>query len=265
MRTGIIIDIDPTFFSSGPVIIRWYGLMISVAILAGVLLAVREASRRGISENDVLSLALWGVPAGMIGARLFHVIDAWDYYSTYPLQILAFQEGGLAIYGALAGGLLAGALAARRKHLLSWGLLDVAAPCLILGEAIGRIGSFINGDGQGVPSSLPWATSYIHPGNLAPDSQPRQPVQIYEMIYDVLLFGLLLLVRRRLKRDGVLFAIYAGIYAFGRFWLSMLREGTPFVTGLREAQVISVLVFVAAVPLAVYLWQRPLRVTSSEC
>lgn len=264
MRTSIIIDIDPVFFSSGPVTIRWFGLMISIAILVGILLAIREASRRGISENDILYVALWGVPAAMVGARLFHVIDAWDYYSTYPLQILAFQEGGLAIYGGLAGGLLAGALAARRKHLLSWGLLDISAPSLILGQAIGRVGCFINGDHQGVPTNLPWATSYIHPGNLAPDSQPRQPTQVYEMIYDLLLFGLLLLVRRRLKRDGVLFALYAAVYAFGRFWISALREGAPFLMGLREAQAISVLVFVATVPLALYLWLRPVRVTSAE-
>ena len=264
MPTGIIVNIDPVFFSSGPITIRWYGVSISIAILVGILLAIREASRRGISEDDILYVALWGIPAAMVGARVFHVIDAWDYYSTYPLQILAFQEGGLAIYGGLAGGLLAGALAARRKRLLSWGLLDIAAPSLILGQAIGRVGCFINGDYQGVPTTLPWATSYIHPGNLAPDSQPRQPTQVYEMIYDLLLFGLLLLIRRRLKRDGVLFAIYAAVYAFGRFWISLLREGAPFLMGLREAQATSVVVFVVTVPLTIYLWRRPMRVTGSE-
>jgi len=264
LHTGIIIDIDPVLFSAGPITIRWYGLMISVAILVGVLLAIREASRRGIAEDDILNVALWGVPAALIGARLFHVIDALDYYSTYPLQILAFQEGGLAIYGGLICGLLAGALAARRKGLLSWSMLDIAAPSLILGQAIGRVGCFINGDHQGLPTNLPWATSYIHPGNLAPDSQPRHPAQVYELIYDLLLFGLLLLVRRRLKRDGVVFAIYAAAYAFGRFWISALREDAPFLMGLKEAQLISVATFLVAVPLMVYLWRQPVRATSSE-
>ncbi len=263
MHTGIVIDIDPVFFSAGPVTIRWYGLMISIAILSGVLLAIREASRRGISEDDILYVTLWGVPAALIGARLFHVIDALDYYSTYPLQILAVQEGGLAIYGGLIGGLLAGALAARRRGLLSWGLLDIAAPSLILGQAIGRVGCFINGDHEGTPTNLPWATSYIHPGNLAPDSQPRQPAQLYEMIYDLLLFGLLLLIRRRVKSAGVLFGIYVAVYAFGRFWISALREGAPFLAGLKEAQVISIAALVVAVPLTIYLWRQPVHVASS--
>jgi phosphatidylglycerol---prolipoprotein diacylglyceryl transferase len=264
LHAGITIDIDPTLLAAGLLTIRWYGLMISLAILVGVLLGIREATRRGISEDDVLYMVLWGVPAALIGARLFHVIDAWDYYSTYPLQIIAFQEGGLAIYGGLAGGLLAGALAARHRGLLSWKLLDIAAPSMILGQAIGRVGCFINGDHQGPPTNLPWATSYVHPGNLAPDSLPRHPAQVYELIYDLLLFGLLLLLRRRLRRDGLLFATYVAVYAFGRFWISALREDAPFLMGLKEAQVISVAAFVVAVPLMAYLWRRPRQVASPE-
>jgi phosphatidylglycerol:prolipoprotein diacylglycerol transferase len=262
LHSGIVIDIAPVLLAAGPLVIRWYGLMISLAILAGVLLGIRQAARHGISEDNILYIALWAVPSALVGSRLVHVIDAWDYYSTYPLQILALQEGGLAIYGGLIGGVFVGALAARHKGLLSWRLLDIAAPSMILGQAIGRVGCFINGDHQGPPSDLPWATSYIHPGNLAPDSQPRHPAQLYELIYDLLIFGLLILLRGRVKRDGVLFTVYMACYSFGRFWISALREDALFLIGLKEAQLISIAAFVVAVPLMVYLLRRPVAFAS---
>lgn len=256
MPATIVIDIDPIIFSGGPITLRWYGLIISLALVVGVALAVREAGRRGIVEDDVMYVVLWAVPFALVGARLFHVIDAWRYYANYPLQILAVQEGGLAIYGGLVGGLAGGLVAVHRRGLPLWRLLDVAAPSMILGQAIGRIGCFINGDHQGPPTSLPWATSYVYPGNLAPDSQPRHPAQLYEMLYDLALLGLLLLLRRRLRREGLLFTMYVALYAFGRFWISALREDAPFLMGLKEAQVISVAAFLLAIPLALYLRRR---------
>ncbi|MHB1158993.1 MAG: prolipoprotein diacylglyceryl transferase [Chloroflexota bacterium] len=264
MIATIVVDIDPVLFTVGSISIRWYGLMISLAIVAGVLLAIREAGRRGISEDDVVYVVLWAVPFALVGARLFHVVDAWQYYATYPLQILAIQEGGLAIYGGLMGGMVGGAVAARRRGLPLWKLMDVAAPSMILGQAIGRVACFLNGEHQGPPASLPWATSYVHPGSLAPDSLPRHPAQLYEMLYDLLLFGLLLLLRRRVKQEGVLFTLYAALYAFGRFWISALREDAAFFMGLKEAQVISIATFLLALPLALYLWRRESRVLGSE-
>lgn len=255
MPPGITIDIDPALISLGPLTIRWYGLMISLAIFAGVGFAARQGRRRGIHEDGILYIALWAVPFGLAGARLLHVIDAWQYYTTYPLQILAIQEGGLAIFGGLLGGTLGGACAARRKGLLSWAMLDLAAPAMILGQAIGRVGCFMNGDHQGPPSNLPWATSYIHPNSMAPDSLPRHPAQVYELLYDLAIFGLLLALRGRV-RDGVLFASYTVLYSFGRFWISALREDAPFLLGMKEAQVVSVALFLVAVPLMVYLQRR---------
>ncbi len=257
MPTGIVIDMDPVLFSAGPVTIRWYGLMISMALLAGIALAMREATRRGVSEDDLLFVALWSLPGAIVGARLFHVVDAWHYYANNPLQAFAIQEGGLAIYGGLAGGILGGALAARHRRILSWQLLDIAAPGMILGQAIGRVGCFINGDHQGPPTNLPWATSYVNPASLAPDSQPRHPAQLYEMLFDLLVLGLLLVLRPRLKNDGLLFGIYAALYAFGRFWISALREDAPFLLGLKEAQLVSVAVLLLSIPLMVYLRRRP--------
>lgn len=257
LSDGIVINIDPVLLAAGPVVIRWYGVMMSAAILAGVFFGMSQARKRGISEDDALYVVLWAIPSALIGARLFHVVDAWQFYVTYPLQIFAFQEGGLAIYGGLVGGVAGGVWAARRKGLLSWGTLDLAAPAMILGQAIGRVGCFLNGDHQGPPANLPWATSYVHPGSLAPDSQPRHPSQLYELFYDLAVFSLLLVLRKRLRADGMLFTIYAALYSFGRFWISALREDAPFLLGLKEAQLISVVTFLLAVPLMVYLSRRP--------
>jgi phosphatidylglycerol---prolipoprotein diacylglyceryl transferase len=264
VSSGIIIDIDPVLVTLGSFTIRWYGVMMSLAILAGVALALRRARAAGIGEDDALYVILWALPSAFVGARLLHVIDAWQYYTTYPLQILAIQEGGLAIYGGLLGGVAGGALAARRKGLLSWKALDVAAPAMILGQAIGRLGCFMNGEHQGHPTDLPWATSYIHPGSMAPDSLPRHPAQMYEFFFDLVILGLLLLLGRRVRRDGVIFTLYAALYSFGRFWISTVREDAPFLLGFNEAQVVSVVIFLVAFPALIVLWRRGSRAVTPE-
>lgn len=261
---AIVIDIDPVLVTFGTLAVRWYGVMISLGILAGVLLGLRMARARDIDPDDTLSVVLWAIPSAFIGARLLHVIDAWQYYTTYPLQILAIQEGGLAIYGGLLGGLAGGAWAARRKGVLSWSLLDAAAPGMILGQAIGRVGCFVNGDHQGSPTYLPWATAYVHPGSMAPDSLPRHPTQVYEGIYDLAILALLLLIGRRVKVDGVVFTVYALAYSFGRFWISALREDAPFLLGLKEAQIVSAVVFLVALPALVLLLRRGDRSVEAE-
>jgi phosphatidylglycerol---prolipoprotein diacylglyceryl transferase len=262
--SGIIVDIDPVLLTFGSFTIRWYGLMMALAILAGVTFGLRRARAAGIDEDDAFYVVLWAIPSAFVGARLLHVIDAWQYYTTYPLQILAIQEGGLTIYGGLIGGVIGGALAARRKGLLSWRILDVAAPAMILGQAIGRVGCFINGEHQGHPADLPWATSYIHPNSLAPDSLPRHPAQSYELLFDLAVLGLLLLLGRRVKRDGVIFALYASLYSFGRFWISTLREDAVFLMGFNEAQVVSIIVFLLAFPALIVLWRRGDRSLTPE-
>ncbi|MGE5618738.1 MAG: prolipoprotein diacylglyceryl transferase [Sphingomonadaceae bacterium] len=264
MISAIVIDIDPVLFTAGPVSLRWYGVLLSLAIVTAVLLAIREAGRHGITEDSVVHVVMWAVPSALVGARLFHVVDVWQFYATYPLQILAIQEGGLAIYGGLVGGVIGGVVAARRAGLPTLKLMDIAAPSMILGQAIGRIGCFLNGEHQGAPTSLPWATSYVNPRSLAPDSLPRHPAQLYEMLYDLALFGLLLLLRRRLRQDGLLFTLYAALYSFGRFWISALREDAIFLMGLKEAQVISIAIILFAAPLALYLSRRQRGVLGAE-
>lgn len=249
----ININIDPVLWQVGPFTLRWYGLMIALALLTGIAVAVREARRKGIAEDEIYSFALWAVIAGVIGARALHVIDKFDYYRQHPAAIFALQEGGLAIYGTILFGLLAGVIYAWRRGIPAGRLADVGAPALIIGQAIGRLGCIINGDAYGAPTNVPWALVYSHPNALAPLGVPGQPTPGYELIWDVLVFGVLVTLRRRLRVDGTLFLIYISLYSAGRFVITFWRQDDIFMLGLREAQVVSLAAIVVAVPLMIYL------------
>jgi phosphatidylglycerol---prolipoprotein diacylglyceryl transferase len=256
---GIVLPIDPIIAQIGPLMLRWYGLMIGLGIVAGVYVGAKEAARRGVPLDEAVNLATWAVPLGFVFARLFHVVDGTmlPYYLTNPAKIIAINEGGMAIYGGLLGGALGGFLYAKTHHLPVGKLADAAAPGMILGQAIGRIGCFFNGDHQGLAASLPWATQYTNPNTLVPDfGTPRHPTQVYEGLYDLAVFGLLWWLRTRIKLDGVLFWVYASLYSFGRFWISFLRLDADFLFGLKEAQVVSLLTFMVGVPIILYLLGR---------
>ncbi|MDP2727841.1 MAG: prolipoprotein diacylglyceryl transferase, partial [Dehalococcoidia bacterium] len=145
----IEIGLDPVIIHFGHFGLRWYSLAILAALAAGIALTLREARRKGIHEDVIWSVAVWGVIGGLIGARLFHVADNLDKYLADPLSVLAFQEGGLAIYGAIVVGLLAALIQAKRRGWPFLRVLDAAAPGLIRGQAIGHIGCLIQGDSLG--------------------------------------------------------------------------------------------------------------------
>ena len=262
--TGLVLPVDPIIVQIGPLVLRWYGLMIGIAIVAGIFVGAKEAERRGISFDHAINLATWAVPAAFIGARLFHVIDELPLYLTNPIKIFAINEGGMAIFGGLLGGVLGGLIYARRNHLPIGKLADAAAPGMILGQAIGRIGCLMNGDHQGTPAQLPWSTWYTNPNTLVPDfGVPRHPTQVYEGLYDIGVFGVIWFLRDKIAADGVLFWIYAALYSLGRFWISFLRLDREFLLGLKEAQVVSLIVFMIGVPLVLYLLGKYQRQTAA--
>ena len=146
-------------------------------------------------------------------------------------------------------------MAYAKRHDLPVGkLADAAAPGMIVGQAVGRLGCFFNGDHQGTPATLPWATWYTNPNTVVPDfGVPRHPTQVYELMYDLIVFGVIWFLRKRITVDGVLFWVYASLYSFGRFWISFLRLDSEFLFGLKEAQILSLLVFMLGLPLIFYL------------
>jgi phosphatidylglycerol:prolipoprotein diacylglycerol transferase len=271
----ITINIDPTLFKWDgiPVQITWHGFFTAVGTLIGIWLAVRWAVRAGYSEDDTFSVAMWGVIGAIVGARLFHVVDQWDFYSKNPLQIIMVNEGGLAIYGTIVGGPVAGAIYAWRKKLNVPRLADVASAPLILGMAIGRIGDIINGEHHGAHASgFPLAVVYTNPNTLGEIGVPVHLAVGYELALDLLIFAALVwlargIVRRqngrlrfnwnpRLPRDGMLFWTYIGLYSIARFFIQFYRLDTPFALGLSQAQLLSVVSAMVAVWAMVFQYQR---------
>ncbi len=261
----IVIDINPAIVQIGHFAIRWYGLAMAAAILVGFMVAVHEAKRKGIPEQEVYSMGLWVVIAGIVGARLLHVIDKWEYYLANPAAAFAFQNGGLAILGAVLGGAIAGVVYVRRKGLQLGKMADAVAPGLILGQAIGRIGCTVNGDAVGAPTNLPWGFVYTNPDAMAPSlGQAYQPTQVYEMLWDLLVFGFLWWVRRRVKVDGLLFLVYLSLYSVGKFVISFWRQEAMFLIGLQEAQVVALASLAFAVILAAYVLTSANRVSAQR-
>lgn len=246
----------------GPITIRWYGILMATAILVGFWLAHRRALEEGLPADELVRVAQWSVVAGLCGARLYEVAFNWDYYGRFPWKIIAVWEGGLAMHGGLIAGPLMGLLLARR-----WGVpirrgLDVVAPSMVLGQAIGRWGNFFNEEAFGRPTDLPWKL-YISPLHRPPefrDAQFFHPTFLYESLWDALVFALLVWwVRPRVGRHpGAVFFSYVGLYSVGRFFIEALRLDSFWVAGFRVAQLASIVgVIVAVVGLAWVRRSRP--------
>jgi len=253
----IIISIDPVVFTIGSIEVRWYGILVALAILTVVLWTAWQVKRGArISYDTVFTAALVGIPSGLILSRLFHVVDKWDYYSQNPGEIIG--GGGLTIYGAVLGAALGVWIYSKFSRFQFVYFADVIAPGIILSQAVGRVGCTINGCCHGIPTSLPWGVIYTHPNSFAPLGIAIHPTQPYELIYNLIVFGVLLKLRGRFKPDGSLFLIYLGLYSLWRFGVGFLRPGTPFLFGLHQAQVIAVIVLAIAVPLLVLRtrWMR---------
>lgn len=236
----IEIGLDPVIIHFGHFGLRWYSLAMLAALAAGIALTLREARRKDIHEEVIWGVATWGVVGGLIGARLFHVADNLDKYLADPLSIVAFQEGGLAIYGAIVVGLLAALIQAKRRGWPFLRVLDAAAPGLILGQAIGHIGCLIQGDSLGPSTDLPWGLVYTNPGAMAPAlGVPFLPAQGYEMVWDLAIFAFLWAFRKRVRTEGLLFVIYLFLYSLNKFTVSFWRENVILAMGLREAQLLA--------------------------
>jgi len=253
----ITISIDPVAFSLGSFAVRWYGILVAVAVITLLLMMFREVKRLGISQDIVYSLALWGIIGGVIGARLFHIIDYWSYYTAHPGEIIGFA--GLSLYGAIIGAVLAVGVYSWVRKVSPQGLAnigDAAAVGAPLAQAIGRLGCTINGCCYGTITSVPWAVVYTHSNSYAPLGVPMHPTQIYFLLWNLVVFAVVWQLRGRLKPEGSLFLLYLCLYAVGDFGLRFFRVNDPFLFGLHEGQVISLAILLTALPLLVIKMRR---------
>jgi phosphatidylglycerol:prolipoprotein diacylglycerol transferase len=229
--------------------IRYYGLMYVVGIVVGIILIQREVTRKNVNltKDDVISYAFWIVIGGLLGARLYYVFFTWsDYYAGNPLEIFAIWHGGLAIHGGIIGGVLLAWLFSKVKKVHFFDLLDMTAPVLALGQTLGRLGNFMNGDAHGLPTELPWGIVFPT-GSVAGDEfpgQPLHPVMLYELVLNLISFFILWRLRRLEHRRGFIFALYILNYGLIRFFVSFFRADSLMLGNIRGAHVISV-VFVA--------------------
>lgn len=289
---AIRIGMDPNIFSAGGLLLSWHGFFTFVAVATAVLLVARWARKGSVDPDIVYAVAVWAVIGGIIGARILHVIDRWDFYGQSPGQILAVWQGGIALYGAILFGFLGGAgyiwgrkLLGRvyRGETLTWlkrlvpgkvqqgylnggtyakfrdfsigHLADLTAPAMLIAQTIGRIGDIINGEHLAQRTDLLWGFIYSHPAS--PSFQQwgltaSHPAIAYEMLWNGIVLAIVWKLRGRLAPPGMLFALYLMLYAFGRFFIQFLRLDKEWFAGLQEAHIVSLVVLAVTVPLLAY-------------
>lgn len=246
------ITIDPIIFSIGHLHFRWYSLIILTAMIVGTWLVAREAARKGFKKDDIYESAIWIVFGGLLGARLFHVLDHWQEFTVNPIRMLYIWEGGLAIWGGVAGGLIVGAILARRKGWRFPRLLDAAAPGLVLAQAIGRVACVITGDAMGKPTNGPFGFAYTSPNAMVPQlGVYYTPMPVYEIIANLGIFALLWSLRKKNYPDGLLFLVYLTLYSIERFFLAFTSSYQIMAFGLTQSQIVALISLAIAIPLIV--------------
>ncbi len=254
---------NPVVFSIGPFTVHWYGLIIVIGVLAAAFVATRQARLYGENPDHVWDMLTWVLILGIIGARLYHVFSrptgdfaGWDYYRQHPIDIIAFWKGGfrgLGIFGAVAGGIAAVALYTWRKGLNFARWVDIGMPGLLLAQAIGRFGNYVNQELYGPPTNLPWGVKIDASHRFGPykdlvkypvETTRFHPTFFYESAWNFVGFVLLLWASRRFKErllPGDLLLLYGIWYPLGRFWVEMFRPDAWVlgVGSLTTAQFIS--------------------------
>lgn len=240
---------DPVAFEIFGIEIMWYGILISIGVILGTILALREAKRVGVDENAFIDLLLFAIPAAVIGARIYYVLFSWDYYKDNPIQILNFRGGGLAIHGAIIAAVITAVIFTRKRNLDFWQIADIAAPSLALGQSIGRWGNFINQEAYGIPTDLPWG--------IMVNGVKVHPTFLYESIGDFLIFLFLIWYRKKkVKISGEVFLLYIVLYSCVRFFVEGLRIDSLMLGPIRVAQLVSVVSIIIGL---VYFYVRRKR------
>ncbi|MFD1707590.1 prolipoprotein diacylglyceryl transferase [Siminovitchia sediminis] len=249
--------LDPIAFQAGPFTVHWYGIIIGLGIALALLIAMREGKKHQLHKDTFPDLLIWAIPISIVSARIYYVIFQWDYYSQHPEDIIRVWEGGIAIHGALIGAVATAIVFAKYKNISFWKIADIAAPSIILGQAIGRWGNFINQEAYGGAVSREFLENLLIPefiiDQMYINGIYHHPTFLYESIWNLVGFAILLLLRKVNLRRGELFLSYVIYYSIGRFFVEGMRTDSLMLTDtLRIAQVISLVLIAAAAALWVY-------------
>ena len=247
---------NPVALQLGPISIRWYAICIVSGLILAVYLSMKEAPRKKIDPDVIIDFILIAFPLAILGARLYYVIFEWGYYSQHLGEIFAIWNGGIAIYGGLLTGALVLYLFSRRRLIEPIDFLDIAAPSVMIAQSIGRWGNFFNQEAYGAAvKSLNYLPSFIR-DQMYIDGSYRQPTFLYESIWNLLGFLLILILRRKPQflRQGEVTAFYLIWYGFGRMIIEGMRTDSLMFAGLRVSQWLSMILIL--VGLAIILYQR---------
>ncbi len=254
---GIVFNyIDPVAFNLGPLSVRWYGIIIAVGILLGYFVAQRALVKAGLHKDTLVDIIFYSALFGFIAARIYFVIFQWPYYAENPSEIIKIWHGGIAIHGGLIGGFIAGVIVCKVKNLNPFQIGDIIAPSIILAQGIGRWGNFMNHEAHGGPVSRAFLEQLHLPNfiieNMYINGQYYHPTFLYESIWDVAGFIILVNIRKHLKL-GETFFLYLTWYSIGRFFIEGLRTDSLMLTSnIRVAQLVSILLILISISLIVY-------------
>lgn len=255
---------NPIAFRIANFEIRWYGILIAIALIIGIAVAYFIARYREQKADEVINFAPFAVIFGVIGARLLHVVVNWPVYSGHLSYIFAFRQGGLAIQGVMLGGMLALLVFCKIRKLDFWLWADIIMPALLLGQAIGRWGNFFNQEAYGRPTDLPWKI-FIDVPNRIPGYESFQyfhPTFLYESIANIILFILLLLIHRLYKKRpdrfpyGLIFTTYLGVYAVYRSVIEYYRIDSSYFLGVKVVYILDGITIIAVLIMINYLVRK---------
>jgi phosphatidylglycerol---prolipoprotein diacylglyceryl transferase len=249
--------LNPLAIDIGPIQVHWYGVIIITGLVLAMWLVIRESERRHLEKETFPDLLLWAIPIAIISARIYYVIFEWDFYSKNLAQIPKIWEGGIAIHGALIGSVLTGYFFAKSKGISFWKLADIAAPSIILGQAIGRWGNFMNQEAHGGEVTRSFLENLYLPdfiiNQMYINGAYYHPTFLYESLWNFLGVILLISLRKVNLRRGELFLTYVIWYSVGRFFVEGLRTDSLMLTEhLRVAQTISIFLIVLSIILIIY-------------
>ena len=249
------IGIGPNLLSFGTFVVSWHGFFSFIAVATAVFLVGRWAPLKGIDPDDIYSIAIFAIIGGIIGARLVHVVDHWDFYQQNPADVFAIWAGGIGLWGGILGGFIGGAGYALIVKQPVGVIADLTAPALLFVQTIGRLGDIVNGEHCARATNFIFGFMWTNPVSDARNCGAEgvgvsvQPVIAYEMLWNMLALLVIWKLRGRLRPDGMLFVLYLALYSIGRFMISFARTDKVWALGMQEAHFIALLVLAITVPI----------------